>query len=69
VNREQLLKSTFDGRWRLLQLAVDERFKILSQGSQVGNKDSVPAADLLSASVSPPWERDTTPNKVPYYIK
>lgn len=52
-------------RWRLLQIAVDERYKLLSEQG----RDSVPAAGLLAASVDPPWERDITPNKVPYYIK
>lgn len=52
-------------RWRLLQLAVDDRRKqlehcLLDQGSA--------QQQFLSASVSHPWERAVAGNKVPYYV-
>ncbi|EEB13705.1 dystrophin, putative [Pediculus humanus corporis] len=49
-------------RWKLLQLAVDERYKLLSEFGRDGG------LGLLSASVESPWERATTATKVPYYI-
>lgn len=52
-------------RWKLLQLGVDERYKLLSDYG----RDGGPGLGLLSASVESPWERATTANKVPYYIK
>ncbi|KFM57965.1 Dystrophin, isoforms A/C/F/G/H, partial [Stegodyphus mimosarum] len=52
-------------RWRLLQLAVDDRRKqlehcLLDQGSA--------QQQFLSASVTHPWERAVAGNKVPYYV-
>ncbi|GFR03818.1 dystrophin, isoform D [Trichonephila clavata] len=52
-------------RWRLLQLAVDDRRKqlehcLIDQGSA--------QQQFLSASVSHPWERAVAGNKVPYYV-
>lgn len=52
-------------RWKLLQLAVDDRYKLLSDYG----RDGGPGLGLLAASVESPWERATTANKVPYYIK
>ncbi|XP_075226861.1 dystrophin isoform X2 [Lycorma delicatula] len=52
-------------RWKLLQLAVDDRYKQLRD---FGKDGTPPNQNFLSASVDPPWERATTPNKVPYYI-
>ncbi|KAG8192219.1 hypothetical protein JTE90_014082 [Oedothorax gibbosus] len=52
-------------RWRLLQLAVDDRRKqlehcLIDQGSA--------QQQFLSASVNHPWERAVAGNKVPYYV-
>ncbi|KAL3212838.1 hypothetical protein MRX96_007875 [Rhipicephalus microplus] len=52
-------------RWRLLQVAIDERRRqlensLLDQGSQ--------QQQFLNASVEQPWERAVAGNKVPYYI-
>ncbi|XP_055937258.1 dystrophin-like isoform X4 [Argiope bruennichi] len=52
-------------RWRLLQLAIDDRRKqlehcLIDQGSA--------QQQFLSASVSHPWERAVAGNKVPYYV-
>lgn len=60
---EQDFISVFQFRWKLLQLAVDERYKLLSDYGRDGG------LGLLTASVESPWERATTANKVPYYIK
>ncbi|KAM7308300.1 dystrophin [Ixodes scapularis] len=54
-----------NGRWRLLQLAIDERRRqlehaLLDQGSA--------QQQFLNASVEQPWERAVAGNKVPYYI-
>ncbi|XP_054723979.1 dystrophin-like [Uloborus diversus] len=52
-------------RWKVLQMAVDDRRKqlehcLLDQGSA--------QQQFLSASVSHPWERAVAGNKVPYYV-
>jgi hypothetical protein len=70
-------------RKRLMQMAIDERQKVLLQvgGNQLSasmmesnNRGALNAGTIgpvpnLSASVKPPWERATTPANVPYYIK
>jgi len=51
----------------VLQVAVDERYKLLSG---FGKDGSTPGSQaFLASSVEPPWERALTPAKVPYYIK
>ncbi|XP_043280609.1 dystrophin, isoforms A/C/F/G/H isoform X2 [Venturia canescens] len=53
-------------RWKILQVAVDERYKLLSG---FGKDGSTPGSQaFLAGSVEPPWERALTPAKVPYYI-
>ncbi|XP_033609096.1 dystrophin, isoforms A/C/F/G/H isoform X6 [Cryptotermes secundus] len=52
-------------RWKLLQMAVDDRYKQLND---FGKEGSPPNQGFLSASVEHPWERAITANKVPYYI-
>ncbi|KAL1131823.1 hypothetical protein AAG570_011435 [Ranatra chinensis] len=54
-----------NARWRAIQMTVDDRFKALRGLSSGG---APPNHSFLSASVDHPWERATTPNKVPYYI-
>ena len=66
-------------RMKLLQIAIDERHKVLLQvgGSQLSASMSDNGRTLLnvgpipnlSTSVKSPWERATTPANVPYYIK
>lgn len=54
-------------RWKVLQVAVDERYKLLSG---FGKDGSTPGSQaFLASSVELPWERALTPAKVPYYIK
>ncbi|XP_011703308.1 PREDICTED: dystrophin-like isoform X8 [Wasmannia auropunctata] len=53
-------------RWKVLQVAVDDRYKLLSG---FGKDGSTPGSQaFLASSVEPPWERALTPAKVPYYI-
>ncbi|XP_026673757.1 dystrophin, isoforms A/C/F/G/H isoform X3 [Ceratina calcarata] len=53
-------------RWKVLQMAVDERYKLLSG---FGKDGSTPGSQaFLASSVERPWERALTPAKVPYYI-
>ncbi|RWS09644.1 dystrophin: isoform B-like isoform X3, partial [Dinothrombium tinctorium] len=52
-------------RWRLLQLAIEERQKIIEQA--IVDHGSA-QQQFLSASVDHPWERAVASNKVPYYI-
>ncbi|XP_046433422.1 dystrophin, isoforms A/C/F/G/H-like isoform X3 [Neodiprion fabricii] len=53
-------------RWKVLQVAVDERYKLLNG---FGKDGSTPGSQaFLAGSVEPPWERALTPAKVPYYI-
>ncbi|KAK9498897.1 hypothetical protein O3M35_003447 [Rhynocoris fuscipes] len=54
-----------NARWRAIQMTVDDRFKAL-RGLTSGG--APPNHSFLSASVDRPWERATTPTKVPYYI-
>lgn len=68
-------------RMKLLQMAIDERHKVLVQvgGNQLSasmndNNRNLQAGTIgpvpnLSTSVKPPWERAATPANVPYYIK
>ncbi|KAJ8679608.1 hypothetical protein QAD02_015395 [Eretmocerus hayati] len=55
-----------NSRWKVLQLAVDERYKQLSGFGRDGSTRGSQA--FLASSVEPPWERALTPAKVPYYI-
>lgn len=58
---------------------MDDRYKQIrdtgknttnsSNGTSPGSHSEASTSLLLSGSVEPPWERATTPNKVPYYIK
>uniref|UniRef100_A0A8D0GQV4 Dystrophin n=1 Tax=Sphenodon punctatus TaxID=8508 RepID=A0A8D0GQV4_SPHPU len=53
-------------RWKLLQVAIDERIRHLHEA----HRDFGPTSQhFLSTSVQGPWERAISPNKVPYYIK
>lgn len=54
-------------RWKLLQVAVDERYKQLSDVGKEGG--AAPNHSFLSDSVETPWERAVSHTKVPYYIK
>ncbi|XP_058042486.1 dystrophin isoform X6 [Ahaetulla prasina] len=54
-----------NGRWKLLQLSIDERIRQLNEA----HRDFGPSSQhFLSTSVQGPWERAISPNKVPYYI-
>ncbi|XP_053164484.1 dystrophin isoform X16 [Hemicordylus capensis] len=54
-----------NGRWKLLQVAIDERIRQLHEA----HRDFGPTSQhFLSTSVQGPWERAVSPNKVPYYI-
>lgn len=66
-------------RWKTLQLAMDDRYKQIrdtakntisnSNGTSPASHSEASTSLLLSGSVEPPWKREITPNKVPYYIK
>jgi len=66
-------------RWKILQLAMDDRYKQIrdtgkntinnSNGTSPASHSEASTSLLLSGSVEPPWKREITPNKVPYYIK
>ncbi|XP_066556846.1 utrophin isoform X3 [Amia ocellicauda] len=52
-------------RWKLLQVAVEDRLKQL----QEAHRDFGPSSQhFLSTSVQLPWQRAVSHNKVPYYI-
>ncbi|XP_047429770.1 dystrophin isoform X4 [Mugil cephalus] len=52
-------------RWKLLQVAVEDRLKQL----QEAHRDFGPSSQhFLSTSVQLPWQRAVSQNKVPYYI-
>uniref|UniRef100_A0A8C3T7G1 Utrophin n=1 Tax=Chelydra serpentina TaxID=8475 RepID=A0A8C3T7G1_CHESE len=52
-------------RWKLLQVSVEDRLKLLQEAHQ----DFGPASQhFLSTSVQLPWQRSVSHNKVPYYI-
>lgn len=52
-------------RWKLLQVAVEERLKLF----QEAHRDFGPSSQhFLSTSVQLPWQRAVSQNKVPYYI-
>uniref|UniRef100_A0A8C8VJ87 Utrophin n=1 Tax=Pelusios castaneus TaxID=367368 RepID=A0A8C8VJ87_9SAUR len=52
-------------RWKLLQVSVEDRLKLLQEAHQ----DFGPASQhFLSTSVQHPWQRSVSHNKVPYYI-
>ncbi|KAG8234825.1 hypothetical protein J437_LFUL015540 [Ladona fulva] len=55
-----------NSRWKALQVSVDERYRQLTDFGKEGG--IAPTHAFLSASVEHPWERATTPSKVPYYI-
>lgn len=40
-----------------------------SNGTSPASYSEASTSLLLSGSVEPPWKRETTPNKVPYYVK
>ncbi|XP_060548244.1 utrophin isoform X1 [Pantherophis guttatus] len=52
-------------RWKLLQISVDDRIKLLQETHQDYGPDS---QDFLSTSVQLPWQRSVSHNSVPYYI-
>lgn len=63
---------------KLLQIAMDERHKVLINAganqnilaSDCGqNNGTIGPIPNLGASVKSPWERATTPTNVPYYIE
>lgn len=66
-------------RWKNLQLAMDDRYKQIrdtpkstinnSNGTSPASHSEASTSLLLSGSVDLPWKRETTPNKVPFYIK
>ncbi|KAK6295536.1 hypothetical protein J4Q44_G00347620, partial [Coregonus suidteri] len=52
-------------RWKLLQVAIEERLKLL----QEAHRDFSPSSQhFLSTSVQLPWQRAVSQNEVPYYI-
>lgn len=53
-------------RWKLLQLAVEERQKAIEQAIRDHGSAQ---QQFLSSAVDHPWERAVAANKVPYYIK
>ncbi|XP_067614346.1 dystrophin, isoforms A/C/F/G/H isoform X3 [Eurosta solidaginis] len=67
-------------RMKLLQIAMDERQKILcnaganqsmengEDGRTTSNSGTIGPLPNLGQSVKPPWERATTASNVPYYI-
>ncbi|XP_070137504.1 dystrophin, isoforms A/C/F/G/H isoform X10 [Drosophila bipectinata] len=67
-------------RMKLLQIAMDERQKVLCQngaqhshengddGRTTSNSGTIGPLPNLGQSVKPPWERATTSANVPYYI-
>lgn len=67
-------------RCRALQVAIRERRELLQSNTQGECNDPIGSLCILQSnalagelspgpsSVQPPWERATTPNKVPYYI-
>ncbi|XP_050057098.1 dystrophin, isoforms A/C/F/G/H isoform X3 [Aphis gossypii] len=77
VSNKNMLQD-INNRWKNLQLAMDDRYKqICDTGKNTINNSNraSPASHseastslLLSGSVEPPWKREITPNKVPYYI-
>ncbi|XP_078246603.1 dystrophin isoform X10 [Pogona vitticeps] len=59
------LLEDLNGRWKLLQVAIEERIRQLHEA----HRDFGPTSQhFLSTSVQGPWERAISPNKVPYYI-
>ncbi|XP_042882316.1 uncharacterized protein LOC122259537 isoform X3 [Penaeus japonicus] len=54
-----------NNRWKTLETAVNDRWRQVAGRS----REVTPLTPAqLASSVSPPWERATTSNKVPYYI-
>uniref|UniRef100_A0A8C4W9F7 Utrophin n=1 Tax=Gopherus evgoodei TaxID=1825980 RepID=A0A8C4W9F7_9SAUR len=52
-------------RWKLLQVSVEDRLKLLQEAHQDFGPES---QHFLSTSVQLPWQRSVSHNKVPYYI-
>lgn len=53
-------------RWKMLQLAADERQRAIEQAiTDHGSAQQ----QFLNTAVDHPWERAVAANKVPYYIK
>lgn len=58
---------------------MDDRYKQIrdtsknmisnSNGTSPASHSEASTSLLLSGSVEPPWKREITPNKVPYYVK
>jgi hypothetical protein len=58
---------------------MDDRYKQIrdtgkniinnSNGTSPASHIEASTSLLLSGSVDPPWKREITPNKVPYYVK
>lgn len=75
------IKSFFicSDRMKLLQIAIEERHKvlvnaganqnILAPDGHITNNGTIGPLPNLNASVKSPWERATTPANVPYYIE
>ena len=59
--------------WRLVQLGLDEHYKILNDVKQrtanINGEIACNSQDFLSIAVQYPWARAISQNKVPYYIK
>ena len=53
-------------RYKLIQLAFDDRLKTLEQAIMDHGSAQ---QQFLSVAVEHPWERSISSNKVPYYIK
>ncbi|KAM3851338.1 utrophin isoform 2-T2 [Vipera latastei] len=52
-------------RWKLLQISVDDRIKLLQE---IHHDYGPESQDFLSTSVQLPWQRSVSHNSVPYYI-
>ncbi|XP_015674848.1 utrophin-like [Protobothrops mucrosquamatus] len=52
-------------RWKLLQISVDDRIKLLQE---IHHDYEPESQDFLSTSVQLPWQRSVSHNSVPYYI-
>ncbi|KAL5273223.1 hypothetical protein ACFFRR_000158 [Megaselia abdita] len=81
VPNQSLLKlEDLNTRMKLLQIAMDERQKVLinsganqsigngDDGRTTSNSGTIGPLPNLGQSVKPPWERATTASNVPYYI-
>ena len=60
-------KLSFNFRWKLLQLGLDDQYKKLNE---VRSRAELPTTqDFLAVTVHYPWARAVSQHKVPYYIK